>query len=48
MMEMFSTMSAVVISQLYLGKLIKSYPLNWEILLYKNYTSKKTHNPTAL
>lgn len=36
--EMFYPMTVVVISQLDLGKLIKSYPLNWKILLYINYT----------
>lgn len=30
--EMFYAMVVVVIPQLYLGKLIKSYPLNGEIL----------------
>lgn len=41
--EMFYTVTVVVISQLYLGKLNKSHPLNWGILLYIKYIPKQTN-----
>lgn len=44
--EMFYTVIVVVISQLYLGKLNKSHPLNWGILLYIKYIPKQTNKKT--